>query len=171
MESKQTLSGDGNHDKLVEAIAKIGNQLVETIDKELKEINLLREAEYKNKIKDKNFTDTLIDVVESHELYVKNFFSVLVDNTDWKPTSHTECKFGKWYYSINEEDTKSKYGDKALTLFKQIGQSHKEFHEIGAKIIDYYRNNELKKVISNLTELLDKTIDIVYNCIALAQSI
>ena len=74
MESKQTLSGGGNHDKLVEAIAKIGNQRVETIDKELKEINLLREAEYKNKIKDKNFTDTLIDMVESHELYVKNFF-------------------------------------------------------------------------------------------------
>jgi len=74
MESKQTLSGGGNHDKLVETIAKIGNQLMETINKELKEINLLREAEYKNKIKDKNFTDTLIDMVESNELYVKNFF-------------------------------------------------------------------------------------------------
>ena len=102
MESKQTLNGDSNYDKLVEAIAKIGNQLVKTIGKELKEINLLREVEYKNKIKDKNFTDTLIDVVESHELCVKNFFSVLVDNTDWKLTSYTECKFGKWYYSMKK---------------------------------------------------------------------
>ncbi|GAB6077420.1 CZB domain-containing protein [Hydrogenobaculum acidophilum] len=158
-------------DRLLSSIVRISNQLLETIDKELQEISLLQESAYEDKIKDKDFVVTIIDVVESHKIYVKNFFSVLIDNTDWVPLDYTECKFGKWYYSVSEEDVKSKYGDKALKLFKKIGESHKEFHEIGKTILKYYRENNLRKVLTLITDLSDKSRDMVYNCIAFAQVI
>ena len=160
-----------NHDVLISSIAKAGKHLLEIINKEIEEISLLKKDEYDNKIKDKDFVSIIIDVVKSHKSYVENFFSVLVDNTDWVPPNYTECKFGKWYYSIDEEYIISAYDSKALTLFKKIGEYHKEFHEIGARVLDYYKSKDLQKVLALMPELSDKSRNLVHICMAFALSV
>lgn len=50
---------------------------------------------------------------------------------------HTECDFGRWYYS----DMSAKYKDKVA--FKEVEEYHKNFHDIAIDLIEKFKRGEL----------------------------
>ena len=112
-------------------------------------------------IEDKDLFVEVIKKVVDHANYMHNLFLVLTGKSDWKPTDHTQCALGKWYYAQNKEEIRQKYGDKAYEAFMAIEQSHIEFHNTGKKAYELYINKDLYNALQqsyNLASLSENTI-------------
>ncbi len=62
-------------------------------------------------------------------------------------SDHTQCRLGKWYYSIGKE----KFSDSKA--YKDLEEPHKRIHELGREIFTLYKNNDNDKAVELLGEV------------------
>ena len=82
------------------------------------------------------------------------------NGTGWKPTDHTQCNLGKWYYSTGKEEI-SKYGEDAVRVFKEIEPHHIKLHQTGIKAIEEYEKGNIEEAHRLVDEMLDLSKDII----------
>lgn len=127
--------------------------------------NLVYETEDKDL-----FVETIKKVVD-HANYMHNLFLVLTGKSDWKPTDHTQCALGKWYYAQNKEEIRSKYGEEAYEAFVRIEEFHKEFHDKGKVAYDYYINKDIENALKQSYELASLSQNTIKAIVEFAKSI
>ncbi len=75
---------------------------------------------------------------------------------EYVPLEHTDCSFGKWYYTLGKEHFGS------LDTFAGIEVPHKILHKIYSKIYDFAKKGKLKEAeeeARRLTELSHQVIE------------
>lgn len=91
-----------------------------------------------------------------HIIFKNRVYSMVVNDKYEGVTlaRHTECDFGKWYYS----DRSLKYKDKSA--FKDVEEYHKNFHDIAIDLIEKMKSGELttkdKEKIVHTFELMEE---------------
>lgn len=141
----------------------ISNQLVSDIENNAKllftfteKINNLRKDNI-NKITNPPFSVMIRTVKTEHLLWKWLLVSFMFDVnqlSEEQVVDHTQCRLGKWYYSIKN----SKVGN--LSSFKKLEQPHIELHKLAKSIYHHIKNKDLytaKKEIQEL-EILSKEI-------------
>ncbi|MBT7309021.1 MAG: EAL domain-containing protein [Gammaproteobacteria bacterium] len=69
--------------------------------------------------------------------------------------SHHHCRFGRWYYSVDESYTKWKE-------FEALRDPHREFHKLSARLINMVKQGRRSSgLIDLLIEMDNKTIEMV----------
>ncbi len=122
-------------------------------------------------IEDKDlFVETIKKIVD-HANYMHNLFLVLTGKSDWKPTDHTQCALGRWYYAQDKEEIKSKYKEEAYTAFVRIEEFHKEFHDKGKAAYDYYIDKDIENALKQSYELASLSQNTIKAIVEFAKSI
>lgn len=68
---------------------------------------------------------------------------------------HTQCRLGKWYYSVQDSTIKD------LSYFKEMEKPHEELHRLAKSIFQQIKNNDLIRAKSGIYELENISFKIV----------
>ncbi len=68
---------------------------------------------------------------------------------------HTQCRLGKWYYSVQDSAIKD------LSYFKEMEKPHEELHVLAKSIFQQIKNNDLIRAKSGIYELENISFKIV----------
>jgi len=110
---------------------------------------------------DKNDLKTeLLKRVIDHSVWMDNVINSIENHTGWKPTDHTQCKLGKWYYSSGKEEI-SKYGEEAIKIFNEIEPYHAKLHQTGIAAIENHEMGNIEEAHRLVEEMLDLSKDII----------
>ncbi|HNO23555.1 MAG TPA: CZB domain-containing protein, partial [Leptospiraceae bacterium] len=60
---------------------------------------------------------------------------------------HTQCRLGKWYYSVQNPAIKE------LSFFKEMEEPHAELHRLAKSIFHQIKNNDLIRAKSGINDL------------------
>ncbi len=112
-------------------------------------------TENKNDLK----TELLKRVID-HSVWMDNVINSIENHTGWKPTDHTQCKLGKWYYSTGKEEI-SKYGEEAIKIFNEIEPYHAKLHQTGIAAIENHERGNIEEAHRLIDEMLDLSKDII----------
>jgi methyl-accepting chemotaxis protein len=116
---------------------------------------------------DKNDLKTeLLKRIIDHSVWMKNVIDSIEHHTGWKPTDHTQCKLGKWYYSSGKEEI-SKYGEEAIKIFNEIEPFHAKLHQTGIAAIESHEMGDTEKAHKLIDEMLDLSKDIIEHLLKL----
>ncbi len=113
----------------------------------------------------------LISAVEQHKIYVENMLNMLDGKIEWIPPKHTQCAFGRTYYSIDENHIGKVYGEAVLNQFKKVGEIHREFHSIAEEIMDRVQQGQNNSINTLILELAAKSRMLVEQCRKLVLSL
>ncbi len=146
-------------------ILKDGLEDINTFQKTVKEIS---SEIYENNLKvfntvteNKNDLKTeLLKRIIDHSVWMKNVIDSVENHTGWKPTDHTQCKLGKWYYSTGKEEI-SKYGEEAVKIFNEIEPYHAKLHQTGISAIENHEMGNIEEAHRLVEEMLDLSKDII----------
>ena len=124
------------------------------------------------------------DIIEEHYELSKFLLNKEIDHIIWmenitrmfatgeipKVNTHTECSFGKWYYSFKPTDS-------TKNVYKSIEDPHKRIHKLGQEVISLYKSgkineakklfktdftnsvNEVRSFIGDFESIIDKEIE------------
>ncbi|MCX7759620.1 MAG: CZB domain-containing protein [Hydrogenothermaceae bacterium] len=96
----------------------------------------------------------------------KVYSSVINENVEEEFKDHTQCAFGKWYYS----DLSKKF--QTVPSFKRIEEPHRQFHEVLLDVVKLVQSGEdLLKHKEFVVEKLSKAEDISQNLFKILDSI
>jgi hypothetical protein len=100
--------------------------------------------------------DDLIEVIrkaKSSHIRWRSYAQALVDGVplgeDRAPVSHTDCRFGLWYYGEGKEQLGT------VQAFRDIEQPHAELHSIYAQIDALVAEGKLAEAREKLGELVE----------------
>jgi len=153
--------------KLKEENGLISNKISEQASITEKQYYLIEDILLKSKILKKGLEDinifqkTMKDI--SSEIYkntLNNVINSIENHTGWKPTDHTQCKLGKWYYSSGKEEI-SKYGEEAIKIFNEIEPYHAKLHQTGIAAIENHEMGNIEEAHRLVDEMLDLSKDII----------
>jgi len=88
-----------------------------------------------------------------HIVYKTDIYDIIVNaDKTFKPTTHTECKLGKWYDGVAKE----RFG--TTNAYKAILTPHKTIHENTKNSIEFFKYEDLRlenedKIINNLKSM------------------
>ncbi len=102
----------------------------------------------------------LLKRIIDHSVWMKNVIDSIENHTGWKPTDHTQCKLGKWYYSTGKEEI-SKYGEEAVKIFNEIEPFHAKLHQTGIAAIENHERGNIEEAHKLVDEMLDLSKDII----------
>lgn len=80
--------------------------------------------------------------------YAQGLVSGVPVTEDQAPTVHTECRFGKWYYT----DGKKTFHD--LPIFDDIERPHEMLHSVYQEIFESVRDGNLEQAKGQLDDLM-----------------
>lgn len=80
--------------------------------------------------------------------YAQALVSGVPVTEDQAPTVHTECRFGKWYYTEGTETFKH------LPVFGDIALPHEMLHSVYQEIYESVGNGQLEQAKGQLDELM-----------------
>ncbi len=150
-----------NSKELIEGLEEIDN-LQETVEN-LSELNMNQQINVWNYLQ-KDHSDLkseLLRRVIDHAVWMDNVIKAIEDKTDWRPTDHTKCKLGQWYYSSGMEEVK-KYGEKAVEIFNKIEPAHAKLHSLGIEAIESCKlNGDVDLTCNIVEEMLDSSKEII----------
>jgi methyl-accepting chemotaxis protein len=113
----------------------------------------------KEQLNSDSLLNKLVEGVRMHELYILNFKKFLNNEIDWIPPTHTQCNFGKIYYSIDKSYISKTYGEAAASMFERIGNIHMSFHETAEECLKCKNNQEFKMLIVELASKSSMLVD------------
>ncbi|WP_456401069.1 methyl-accepting chemotaxis protein [Persephonella sp.] len=102
----------------------------------------------------------LLKRVVDHAVWMDNVIKAIEGKTSWRPTDHTQCNLGKWYYSKGKTDI-AKFGPEAVKIFEDIEPAHKNLHSLGIRALDLYQNGNKNEAYKMVEEMLDSSEVIV----------
>ncbi|WP_457621561.1 methyl-accepting chemotaxis protein [Persephonella sp.] len=102
----------------------------------------------------------LLKRVVDHAVWMDNVVKAIEGKTDWRPTDHTQCNLGKWYYSKGREVISS-YGNEALSIFNEIEPAHKKLHTLGITAIKIYNEGNKEEAYDLVEDMLNSSEKIV----------
>jgi len=108
----------------------------------------------------KDIRAELLRRVVDHAVWMDNVIKAIEGKTDWRPTDHTQCNLGKWYYSKGKEVI-SGYGNEALSTFNEIEPAHKRLHTLGINAIKIYEEGKKEEAYELIEDMLDSSEKIV----------
>ncbi|MGC9144118.1 methyl-accepting chemotaxis protein, partial [Hydrogenobaculum sp.] len=107
-----------------------------------------------------------------HAKFMLNVMNMVEDKISWSVPDHTQCNFGKWYYSQEARTNVSHCGANALMLFEEVENPHKHYHQIAMEIEKMKRQGKDRDALYNkFVELTDYSTTIVDKIISLAESL
>ena len=112
-------------------------------------------------VEEKDLFVESVKKITDHANYLHNMFLLLNGKTDWKPSDHTQCNLGKWYYAQDKEEIKRKYGIQAYEAFLGMEAPHKQFHDVGKEAYDYYVNKDMYNALKKSYELASLSENII----------
>ncbi len=156
--------------------SKILKKGLEDIDVFQKTIKDISSQIYKNNLyiwdtitEDKNDLKTeLLKRVIDHSVWMDNVINSIENHTGWKPTDHTQCKLGKWYYSTGKEEI-SKYGEEAIKIFNEIEPFHEKLHKTGIAAIENHEMGNTEEAHRLVDEMLDFSSHIIEHLLKLRE--
>lgn len=93
-----------------------------------------------------------------HIIWMENITRMFATGEIPEVNSHTECSFGKWYYSFKPTDS-------TKDVHKAIEEPHKKIHDLGKEVISLYRSgkiNEAKVLFgTDFTESVNKVRSLI----------
>ena len=122
----------------------------------------------KEQLNRNNLLYKLVEALTLHKSYVLNLKKFLSGEIDWNPPTHTQCNFGKIYYSIDPNYINNTYGEGVTSAFKRIGIIHMKFHEIAEEYLNVQNLYEFKMLI---VELASKSTLLVETMFELLETI
>jgi len=145
---------------LSSALAEIDN-LQKTINSLSDECMNLQLSVWSRISKGKNdIKAELLRRVVDHAVWMDNVIKAIEGKTNWRPTDHTQCNLGKWYYSKGKEDIE-RFGSEALDIFNEIEPAHKRLHTLGINAINVYKDGKKEEAYGLIEEMLDSSEKIV----------
>jgi methyl-accepting chemotaxis protein len=125
--------------------------------------------EHLRNIKPGAFSELYLRIVE-HEKFMLNIVKMVEDELNFSVPDHTQCNFGRWYYDKN---TKSMVqvcgGPSANTIFTDIEDSHKKYHQIGMEIEKMKKQGKKEQLSDKIVELAEHSFDIIAKISSLAE--
>ncbi len=106
-----------------------------------------------------------------HAKFMLNVMNMVEDNISWSVPDHTQCNFGKWYYSQEARTTVSRCGSTALILYEEIENPHRHYHQIAMDIERLKRQGKKEEIYSKFVELTDYSTTIVEKLATLAEGL
>nr|HNI25601.1 CZB domain-containing protein [Leptospiraceae bacterium] len=68
---------------------------------------------------------------------------------------HTQCRLGKWYYSVQNPAIKD------LSCFRDMEEPHSELHRLAKSIFQQIKNNDVIRARSEINELENVSFKII----------
>jgi methyl-accepting chemotaxis protein len=110
-------------------------------------------------IKTKVTESMILDLARTdHRLFIDKIEACMRGENDLQPegiTDHTQCRFGKWYFS----DGQKKCGH--LPVFKEIDTPHSLVHKYGREAVALYRSGRLEEARSVYIQAEDQSQEII----------
>ena len=138
-------------------IIKIGDKIADDSRKNLSEyIDIWKELVEGLQGLDIELLKRIID----HAIFMDNVAKALEGKTDWKPTDHTQCALGKWYYSQGKQEI-DKYGKEALEIFNSIEEPHARLHSFGIRAIEAAQEGKEEEAYEYASKMYESSYEIV----------
>lgn len=111
--------------------------------------------------------------VVDHAKFMLNVMNMVEDKMSWSVPDHTQCNFGKWYYSQEARATVSRCGSgSAHILYEEVENPHKHYHQIAMEIEKMKRQGKNRDELYNkFVELSDYSTAVVEKIVSLAESL
>jgi methyl-accepting chemotaxis protein len=110
-------------------------------------------------IKTRATESLILDLARTdHRLFMNKIEACLRGENDLQPegiTDHTQCRFGKWYFS----DGQKKCGH--LPVFKQIDGPHSLVHRYGREAVALYRSGRIEEARKMFLQAEDQSQEII----------
>ena len=158
----------GEFEKLYSSINNLNNFTSAALDEQLESWkNVLKSQEIYPDKKLTLYLDLLQRIID-HSVYMKNITEVISGKSEWTPPHFTECTLGKWYYSVGKGEI-SEIGAEALERFSKIEEPHKEFHQLGNKILENFKKGKVVEATEQSFELISLSQNVVEGIKKLAE--
>ncbi len=79
--------------------------------------------------------------------------------------SHTQCRFGQWYY---EGEGKTSYS--ALSGYKQVEQPHRAFHTHGASAVEQFHGGDFQAALHGISDMEQASMQVIAELERMAES-
>ncbi len=142
------------HGKSIDNIAKPLEDIESTLDEAVKFMGTMtKDAFYR--LEDENFAGYIRKAIIAHKNWLGNLERIVKERTILPlQVNERKCGFGHFYYAMEPNKPE------VLTLWKELGEKHKKFHDYGKQAItalfeeDYNRAENIYKEASRHSETL-----------------
>lgn len=93
-----------------------------------------------------------------HILWKKRLLDMAVGRSTNKASSltdHTQCRLGKWYYSINDPVVKS------MQSYRDIETPHRQVHEFGIEAAKFFEKGNIQEGLNYYSKLEDASVKVI----------